>query len=69
MSDSDAQEQPPETAADLRLKRQQEARAAFLKRGMESLAEYQRTGIAYPAEEVFAELRRRLEARRKELLG
>ena len=44
-----------------------QVRAEFLKRGIESLEEYRRTGVAYPAEEVFDRLRARVEERRKQL--
>lgn len=44
-----------------------QVRAEFLKRGIESLEEYRRTGIAYPAEEVFERLRAKVEERRKQL--
>jgi hypothetical protein len=50
------------------LVRKRQVRAEFLKRGIESLEEYRRTGISYSAEEVFAELRERVEAKRQELL-
>jgi hypothetical protein len=46
-----------------------QVRAEFLRRGIESLEEYHRTGVSYSAEEVHDELERMLEARRKELLG
>lgn len=52
-----------------KLVRQRQVRADFLSRGIESLEEYRRTGVAYSAEEVHDELQRMLEARRKELLG
>lgn len=51
------------------LVRKRQVRAEFLRRGIESLEEYHRTGVSYSAEEVHDELERMLEARRKELLG
>ena len=44
-----------------------QVRAEFLRRGIESLEEYRRTGVSYSVEEVFDELEEMLEARRKEL--
>jgi predicted transcriptional regulator len=44
-----------------------QVRAEFLKRGIESLEEYRRTGVAYPAEEVFDRLRAKVEERRRQL--
>jgi hypothetical protein len=49
------------------LVRKRQVRAEFLRRGIESLEEYHRTGVSYSAEEVHDELERMLEARRKEL--
>lgn len=46
-----------------------QVRAEFLRRGIESLEEYRRTGVSYSVEEVFDELEEMLEARRKELQG
>jgi len=46
-----------------------QVRAEFLRRGIESLEEYRRTGISYSAADVHDELERMLEVRRKELLG
>ncbi len=46
-----------------------QVRAEFLRRGIESLEEYRRTGVSTSAEEVHDALQRRLDARRKELLG
>ncbi len=46
-----------------------QVRAEFLKRGIESLEEYRRTGVSYSADEVFDELRERVEAKRQELLN
>jgi hypothetical protein len=50
------------------LVRKRQVRAEFLKRGLESLEEYRRTGVSYSAEEVFDELRERVEAKRQDLL-
>lgn len=50
------------------LVQRRQVRAEFMRRGIESLEEYRRTGIAYSAEEVFGELRERVEAKRQELL-
>ena len=41
----------------------------FLTRGLRSLEHAKRTGIYHPAAEVHAELQRRLDARRKQVLG
>lgn len=49
------------------LVRSRQVRTEFLRRGIESLEEYRRTSVAYPAEEVFAEMRAKVEARRKAL--
>ncbi|MCZ8234424.1 MAG: prevent-host-death protein [Inhella sp.] len=46
-----------------------QVRAEFLRRGIESLEEYRHTGVSIPAEAVHDALQRRLDARRKELLG
>ena len=46
-----------------------QVRAEFLRRGIESLEEYHRTGVSYSVDEVFDELEDMVEARRKELLG
>jgi hypothetical protein len=43
--------------------------AAFGARAQAPLERYQRTGVTYPAEEVLADMRERLEARRRELAG
>lgn len=51
------------------LVRRRQVRAEFLRRGIESLEEYRRTGVSYSVEEVFGELRERVEARRQQLLG
>ncbi|MBN8504287.1 MAG: prevent-host-death protein [Burkholderiales bacterium] len=56
-----------ETAMRGEVQRRQ-VRAEFLRRGIESLEEYRRTGVSYSVEEVFGELRERVEARRKQLL-
>lgn len=45
-----------------------QVRAEFLRRGIESLEEYRRTGVSYSAEEVFGELRQRVEAKRQQLM-
>jgi hypothetical protein len=47
-------------------RRQQEE---FIARGLRAREETQRTGITYAAEVVHSELQRRLDARRKSLLG
>lgn len=44
-----------------------QVRAEFLRRGIESLEEYRRTGVSYSVEEVFGELRQRVEAKRRQL--
>lgn len=49
--------------------RRRAVRAEFLRRGIESLEEYRRTGVSYSAEEVFGELRQRVEAKRQQLLS
>jgi hypothetical protein len=41
----------------------------FLARGLRSMKRAKRTGIYHPAAEVHAELQRRLDARRKKVLG
>ena len=46
-----------------------QVRAEFLRRGIESLEEYRRTGVSIPAQAVHDALQRRLDAKRKELLG
>jgi len=51
------------------LVQRRQVRAEFLRRGIESLEEYRRTGISHGAAEVHDEMQRMLEARRKELLG
>jgi hypothetical protein len=45
------------------------AQDEFIARGLRSSEEAKRTGIYHPASEVIAELERRLDARRKQLLG
>jgi len=45
------------------------AQAEFLARGLRSSEEAKRTGIYHPATAVHAELQRRLDARRKHVLG
>lgn len=45
------------------------AQAEFLARGLKSSEEAKRTGVYYSATAVHAELQRRLDARRKQLLG
>lgn len=49
------------------LVRRRQVRAEFLRRGIESLEEYRRTGISYSVDEVFAELDQMIERRRQEL--
>ena len=44
-----------------------QVRAEFLRRGIESLEEYRRTGVSYSVDEVFGELEQMIETRRKEL--
>jgi len=56
-------------AAVRELVHRRQVRAEFLRRGIESLEEYRRTGVSIPAEAVHDALQRRLDARRKELLG
>lgn len=48
--------------------RRRQVRAEFLRRGIESLEEYRRTGVSYSAEEVFGPIRERVEAKRQALL-
>jgi len=45
------------------------AQAAFFERGLQSREEAQRSGVYHPAAEVHDELQRRLDARRKQVLG
>jgi predicted transcriptional regulator len=45
------------------------AQAEFVARGLKSSENARRTGRYYPAAEVHAELQRRLDARRKQVLG
>ncbi|MBP8145747.1 MAG: prevent-host-death protein [Inhella sp.] len=49
------------------LVQRRQVRSEFLKRGIDALEEYRRTGIAFPAEEVFDRLRAKVEERRKQL--
>ena len=43
--------------------------AEFLARGLRSAEDARRTGVYHPAGEVHAEMQRRLDARRKQVLG
>lgn len=49
------------------LVQRRQVRQEFLRRGIESLEHYRRTGISYSAESVFAEMRERIEARRQQV--
>jgi hypothetical protein len=49
--------------------RRRRAQDEFIARGLRASEEAKRTGIYYSAKEVHDELRRRLDARRKELLN
>ncbi len=46
-----------------------QSQAEFIARGLASSEAAKRTGVYIPAEEVFAQMRARVEARRRELLG
>ncbi len=56
-----------EEAVAERLQRRKEARAAFLERGLESLAEAERTGVYIPAEQVLKHLEDKLEGARRRM--
>jgi hypothetical protein len=49
--------------------RRRRVQEEFIARGLRSREESERTGIYYSAESVHAELQRRLDARRKSVLG
>jgi len=57
-----------ETAVREAINRRQ-VQSAFLARGLQSSDEARRTGRYHPAAEVHTELQRRLDARRKQVLG
>lgn len=46
-----------------------QAQAEFLARGLKSSGDAQRSGVYHPAAAVHGELRQRLDARRKQVLG